>query len=127
MKEGGRRRVLVPPQAGWVDGNVKPQPATFGAGRRLENHREEPLLMEIDLVRIRKSDEPMSEEELRDELLNPEGGNFLFKLPAGGGHPTARECIHRSTRGFTVVYRRGVYSQTLSGGERVETVKRGWI
>lgn len=80
MREGGRRRVLVPPQAGWVDGSVRPRPGTFGAGRRLENHREEPLLMEVDLVRVRKSDEPMSEEESRDELLNPRG-NFLFKLP----------------------------------------------
>lgn len=80
MKEGGRRRVLVPPQVGWVDGNVQPKPATFGAGRRLENHREEPLLMEVDLVKIRKADEPLTEEELRDEL--EPSGNFLFKLPA---------------------------------------------
>ena len=36
--------------------------------------------MEVDLVRIRKSDEPLSEEDLNDEL-NPGiwGG---FKLPA---------------------------------------------
>lgn len=80
MREGGRRRVLVPPQVGWVDGSVKPQPATFGAGRRLENHREEPLLMEVDLVRVRKSDEPLSEEDMRDELIG--SGNFLFKFPA---------------------------------------------
>ena len=45
MREGGRRRVLVPPVLGWVDDNVRPRPATFGGGRRLENHREEPLLM----------------------------------------------------------------------------------
>ena len=80
MREGGRRRVLVPPQLGWVDGTVNPRPATFGAGRRLENHREEPLLMEVDLVRVRKSDEPLSEEDLRDELAP--AGNFAFKLPA---------------------------------------------
>jgi hypothetical protein len=80
MREGGRRRVLVPPQYGWVDGTVNPRPATFGAGRRLENHREEPLLLEMDLVRIRKSDEPPTEADLADEL-NP-GGWGGFKLPA---------------------------------------------
>ena len=53
MREGGRRRVLVPPQLGWVDGTVNPRPPR-SAGR-LENHREEPLLMEVDLVRVRKS------------------------------------------------------------------------
>ena len=83
MHEGGKRRVLVPPQVGWTDGNVKPRPETFGAGRRLENHREEPLLMEVDLVRIRKSDEPVSEEELmRDNELLGNQGNFRFTLPA---------------------------------------------
>ena len=120
MKEGGRRRVLVPPQAGWVDGNVKPQPATFGAGRRLENHREEPLLMEVDLVRIRKSDEPMSEEEMRDELLNPEGGNFLFKLPAGVIQPLVSLALfvplNPKTRGFHPWYTDMVY-----------TVRRWWL
>ena len=36
--------------------------------------------MEVDLVRVRKSDEPLSEEDLRDELAP--AGNFAFKLPA---------------------------------------------
>jgi len=49
MKEGGRRRVLVPPAVGWTDADVRPRPATFGAGRRLENHRHEPLVMEVTL------------------------------------------------------------------------------
>ena len=42
-------------RARWVSGDVNPKPPTFGAGRRLANHREEPLLMEVDLVRVRKS------------------------------------------------------------------------
>jgi hypothetical protein len=80
MREGGRRRVLVPPALGWVNGDVNPKPPTFGAGRRLANHREEPLLMEVDLVRVRKSDEPLSEADLRDELAPGIWGGF--KLPA---------------------------------------------
>ena len=80
MREGARRRVLVPPALGWVSGDVNPKPPTFGAGRRLANHREEPLLMEVDLVRVRKSDEPLSEADLRDELAPGIWGGF--KLPA---------------------------------------------
>jgi hypothetical protein len=63
-----------------VSGDVNPKPPTFGAGRRLANHREEPLLMEVDLVRVRKSDEPLSEADLRDELAPGIWGGF--KLPA---------------------------------------------
>jgi len=78
MREGGKRRVLVPPEVGWVDGNVRPRPATFGGGRRLENHREEPLIMEVDLVRVRKPSEASSAGDLEEDLK----GNFLFKMPA---------------------------------------------
>jgi hypothetical protein len=89
IKEGGKRRVLVPPGLGWVDGEVNPKPPTFGAGRRLSNHREDPLLMEVDVVRIRKSDEPLSEEDLKDELSAgiTWGG---FKLPAPPSPFTAK-------------------------------------
>ena len=81
MREGGRRRVLVPPQLGWTSGTVLPTPGTFGAGRRLENHRSEPLLFEADLIRIRKSDEPLTEEDLAADL-EPAGWSGVFKLPA---------------------------------------------
>lgn len=81
MREGGRRRVLVPPQLGWTGDTVLPKPGTFGAGRRLENHRSEPLLFEADLVRIRKSDEPLTEEDLAADL-EPAGWSGVFKLPA---------------------------------------------
>jgi len=81
MREGGRRRVLVPPQLGWTGDTVLPKPGTFGAGRRLENHRSEPLLFEADLIRIRKSDEPLTEEDLAADL-EPAGWSGVFKLPA---------------------------------------------
>lgn len=54
MRPGGVRRILVPPQYGWVDSDVRPRPDTFGAGRRLAAHGDEPLLLEITLVRARQ-------------------------------------------------------------------------
>ena len=80
MKQGGKRRVLVPPGLGWIDNETQPRPPTFGSGRRLSNHKEEPLLMEVDCVRIRKADEPPSPADLAD-ALSP-GGWGGFKLPA---------------------------------------------
>ena len=55
MREGGRRRVLVPPQGGWVSDRTGPLPPNFGGKRRLAAHREEPLLFEAKLVRVRPS------------------------------------------------------------------------
>mmetsp|Transcript_3436 Transcript_3436/g.14016 ORF Transcript_3436/g.14016 Transcript_3436/m.14016 type:complete len:295 (-) Transcript_3436:1794-2678(-) len=81
MREGGRRRVLVPPQLGWTSDAVRPRPGTFGAGRRLENHKEEPLLFEAELTRVRKSDEVPTEEDLAADL-EPAGWSGVFKLPA---------------------------------------------
>ncbi|GFR44958.1 hypothetical protein Agub_g6268, partial [Astrephomene gubernaculifera] len=52
MRQGGRRRVLVPPGLGWVDDKVGPRPDTFGGRRRLSGHRGEPLLLEVELVRV---------------------------------------------------------------------------
>jgi hypothetical protein len=48
----GRRRVLIPPQLGWLkDLAIGPPPDTFGARRRLANNRDGPLLFEAELVR----------------------------------------------------------------------------
>ena len=80
MREGGRRRVLVPPQLGWTSDAVRPRPAMFGAGRRLENHTEEPLLFEAELTRVRKSDEVPTEEDLA--AIWNRGMSGVFKLPA---------------------------------------------
>ncbi|PNH10675.1 Peptidyl-prolyl cis-trans isomerase FKBP16-1, chloroplastic [Tetrabaena socialis] len=53
MRQGGKRRVLVPPRFGWVNDKVGPRPDTFGGQRRLAGHRDEPLLFEAELVRVR--------------------------------------------------------------------------
>mmetsp|Transcript_9184 Transcript_9184/g.18995 ORF Transcript_9184/g.18995 Transcript_9184/m.18995 type:complete len:157 (-) Transcript_9184:183-653(-) len=53
MRQGGIRRVLVPPRLGWaVNDKLNPKPDTFGASRRLANHLQEPLLFEIEMVRV---------------------------------------------------------------------------
>ncbi|GMH40179.1 hypothetical protein BSKO_08083 [Bryopsis sp. KO-2023] len=53
MKEGGRRRILIPPQLGWVSDKVGPRPDNFGGTRRLVGHRDEPLLLEIELFKAK--------------------------------------------------------------------------
>jgi hypothetical protein len=90
MREGGKRRILVPPNAGWVNDDVKPRAPTFGASRRLANHREEPLLVEVDVLRIRKANEPASGEGEDDDDVSDAAaaaaaaadGGLGFKLPA---------------------------------------------
>lgn len=52
MREGGRRRILIPPEYGWVNDTVGPIPDTFGGRRRLAAHRDEPLLLEVELKKV---------------------------------------------------------------------------
>ena len=79
MRQGGVRRVLMPPNLGYVNDFVQPQPDSYGARRRLENYRDGPLLFEVEVVSI-KDPAPSSEEE--DSLDLKEGENGGFKLPS---------------------------------------------
>lgn len=52
MKQGGKRRVLVPPEVGYVSNVLQPQMPTFATKRQLANHSSEPLLFEIEVLRV---------------------------------------------------------------------------
>eukprot|EP00882_Tetradesmus_deserticola_P018313 GHRQ01019672.1.p1 GENE.GHRQ01019672.1~~GHRQ01019672.1.p1 ORF type:complete len:231 (+),score=80.59 GHRQ01019672.1:164-856(+) len=52
MRQGGKRRVLVPPELGYVSSVLQPQPPTFATKRQLANHSSESLLFEIELLRV---------------------------------------------------------------------------
>ncbi|KIY95433.1 hypothetical protein MNEG_12530, partial [Monoraphidium neglectum] len=52
MSTGGRRRALVPPELGYTSSALQPQPPTFATRRQLANHSREPLLFEIQLLRV---------------------------------------------------------------------------
>jgi hypothetical protein len=82
MRQGGRRKILVPPSLGWstrcvcvcAEGSLGgllgalniahnhhhhhsggfPEPETFSGKRKLTVHINEPLLMKVELVRVRK-------------------------------------------------------------------------
>ena len=82
MHRKGIRRVLIPPYFGWnTDAELELQPDTFGGQRRLENHKMEPLLMDVELVKIRqKGSRPEASSEDLDETLNLES-KTPFRLP----------------------------------------------
>ncbi|GLI65625.1 hypothetical protein VaNZ11_009195 [Volvox africanus] len=52
MSPGSKRRALVPPELGYVVGGELPQPPTFATKRQLETHRREPLLFEVQMLRV---------------------------------------------------------------------------
>ncbi|KAG1672794.1 hypothetical protein FOA52_002782 [Chlamydomonas sp. UWO 241] len=53
MRKGGKRRALIPREAGYSDcGTQEPQPPTFGTKRQLQAHCTEPLLFELEVLRV---------------------------------------------------------------------------
>ncbi|XP_073001751.1 peptidyl-prolyl cis-trans isomerase FKBP16-1, chloroplastic [Typha latifolia] len=52
MKVGGKRRALIPPKAGYINETLKPIPDEFGPRRSLLSHANEPLIFEVQLLKI---------------------------------------------------------------------------
>lgn len=57
LKAGGKRRILVPPESGYATEagallEAEPRMPTFATKRQLANHQTEPLLFEVQLVRV---------------------------------------------------------------------------
>ncbi|KMZ64110.1 Peptidyl-prolyl cis-trans isomerase FKBP16-1, chloroplastic [Zostera marina] len=52
MKVGGKRRALIPPNVGYINEKLKPIPDEFGPRRSLLSHAKEPLVFEVQLLKI---------------------------------------------------------------------------
>ncbi|XP_070038131.1 peptidyl-prolyl cis-trans isomerase FKBP16-1, chloroplastic-like isoform X2 [Nicotiana tomentosiformis] len=52
MKPGGKRRALIPPSLGYINENLKPVPEDFGPRRSLMSHVKEPLIFEVQLLKV---------------------------------------------------------------------------
>ncbi|OAY42134.1 peptidyl-prolyl cis-trans isomerase FKBP16-1, chloroplastic isoform X2 [Manihot esculenta] len=52
MKAGGKRRALIPPSVGYINENLKPVPEEFGPRRSLFAHANEPLIFEVQLLKV---------------------------------------------------------------------------
>ncbi|KAF5730442.1 peptidyl-prolyl cis-trans isomerase FKBP16-1 chloroplastic-like isoform X1 [Tripterygium wilfordii] len=52
MKVGGKRRALIPPYVGYINENLKPIPDEFGPRRSLLSHAQEPLVFEVQLLKV---------------------------------------------------------------------------
>ncbi|XP_034678101.1 peptidyl-prolyl cis-trans isomerase FKBP16-1, chloroplastic [Vitis riparia] len=52
MKVGGKRRALIPPSVGYINENLKPIPDEFGPRRSLFSHAKEPLVFEVQLLKV---------------------------------------------------------------------------
>mmetsp|Transcript_7776 Transcript_7776/g.22989 ORF Transcript_7776/g.22989 Transcript_7776/m.22989 type:complete len:356 (+) Transcript_7776:882-1949(+) len=108
MRVGGRRRILIPPRGGWVDKSIQPRPPNFGGSRRLAAHYDEPLLFEVQLVRVREGpgadDQPQpaslsAGEKPQAAPLQPNGQQAApYKLPTP---PTPSDIQRRPAAGAT--------------------------
>ncbi|XP_010536763.1 PREDICTED: peptidyl-prolyl cis-trans isomerase FKBP16-1, chloroplastic isoform X2 [Tarenaya hassleriana] len=52
MRVGGKRRALIPPSEGYVKETLKPIPEEFGPRRSLLSHAKEPLVFEVQLLKV---------------------------------------------------------------------------
>ena len=52
QKPGAKLRVLVPPRVGYVDTSAQPAPPGFAAKRQIVNHNREPLLFEVQVLKV---------------------------------------------------------------------------
>ncbi|KAK6149442.1 hypothetical protein DH2020_016967 [Rehmannia glutinosa] len=52
MKVGGKRRALIPPSVGYISDTLQPIPEEFGPRRSLLSHAKEPLVFEVQLLKV---------------------------------------------------------------------------
>lgn len=52
MKVGGKRRALIPPSVGYTSDTLQPIPEEFGPRRSLLSHAKEPLVFEVQLLKV---------------------------------------------------------------------------
>ncbi|XP_066318125.1 peptidyl-prolyl cis-trans isomerase FKBP16-1, chloroplastic-like [Miscanthus floridulus] len=52
MKAGGKRTALIPPEVGYIRETLKPIPEEFGPRRSLLSHAKEPLVFEVQLLKV---------------------------------------------------------------------------
>jgi len=52
MKAGGKRRAFIPPNVGYTSENLEPQPPEFGPRRSLLSHMKEPLVFEVQVLKV---------------------------------------------------------------------------
>ena len=56
MRVGGKRRILVRSELGWVNDDVVPKPTSAAASRRIANAARQPILFEVELVKANRID-----------------------------------------------------------------------
>ncbi|XP_015880774.3 peptidyl-prolyl cis-trans isomerase FKBP16-1, chloroplastic isoform X1 [Ziziphus jujuba] len=52
MRVGGKRRALIPPSLGYINEDLNPIPEEFGPRRSLLSHANEPLIFEVQLLKV---------------------------------------------------------------------------